>query len=62
MLDDGEIDHTDASMSYGSCFDEGDIQQINTDFDYPIWFVTFNVYFWCNTVEIMLFFYVIVML
>ena len=77
MLDDGEIDHIDASMPHSSCFesfaddedwhededfDDGDIQQINVDFDDLIWFVNFNIYFWCNIVEVVLFFNVNVML
>ena len=36
-------------------FDDGDIQQINVDFDDLIWFVNFNIYFWCNIVEVVLF-------
>ena len=59
MLDDGQTDHIDASVPYGSfddddeghededCNDE-DIQQINANFDGPIWPANFIVYIWCK--------------
>ena len=60
---DSSMPHASSSNSFGNDddgdedegFDDRDIQWINIDFDDPIWFVNFNVYFLCNIVELMLF-------